>query len=142
MCLFIDKNFHKYGYQIKKAEKDIECFKILMKYPWSDCLETACMCTPVEDTYITDKVPFYGDSNVFRRWLRRIFHTDTIGGGYIHTYNAREVVKNWIGRDYTAHVYRCIIPKGTYYYIGRDTDYASECIIFREELTTQPQTFF
>lgn len=134
MCLVIDDNFHKHGYQIKKAEKDIECFKILIKYPWSDCLETACMCTPVEDAYITDNIPFYGDSNAFRRWLRRIFHTDSIGEGYIHTYTDREVVKNWIGRD-TARVYRCIIPKGTYYYVGKDEDYASECILFKEELT-------
>lgn len=134
MCLVIDDNFHKRGYQIKKAEKDIECFKILIKYPWSICLETPCMCTPIEDAYITDNIPFYGDSNVFRRWLRRIFHTDAISKGYIHTYTDREVVKNWIGRD-TACVYRCIIPKGTYYYVGKDEDYASECILFREELT-------
>ena len=137
MCLFIDDNVHKLGYQIKKAEKDIECFKILTKFPWSNCLETVCMCTPVEDAYIIDNIPFYGDSNVFRRWLRRIFHTDSIGKGYIHTYTDREVVKNWIGRD-TVRVYRCIIPKGTYYYVGQDTDYASECIIFKEELTIQP----
>lgn len=141
MCLFIDKNFHKHGYQIKKAEKDIECFKILLKYPWSHSLETACMCAPVKDSYITDNIPFYGDSNGFRRWLRRVFHTDRIGGGYIHTYNARRVVENWIARE-SAHVYRCIIPKGTYYYVGRDEDYASEYILFREELTTQPKTFF
>lgn len=72
------------------------------------------------------------------KFFRRIFHSDVIGEGYIHTFRLLSCAHNEANRltltGGKAVIFKCIIPKGTYYYQGDSVDYASECIIFKELL--------
>lgn len=113
------------------AKEDIVCYKVLIK------TKIPCVYkTPVTRTRFT-KFPLIkknfkaeGDRKVVKIPLSVGIYFE-ISIGFIHTHKNVESIKCWInsmlvcGDNYV--IFKCIIPKGTYYY-ENETEYASERI--------------
>lgn len=137
MCLYIDKEIHGSFYKIKKAKKDIVCYKVLKE-------RKGKLCTPyafyeVSPQVVKGELPMIGERSNILKFFRRIFHSNIIGEGYIHTFRlliyAQSDARGMTSFMTKPVIFKCIIPKGTYYYQGDGGDYASEHIIFKECLT-------
>ena len=104
MCLEV-RHLH-----IRKAKKDIVCYKVLYKNGNTPFMNTPFRETPKEDININWGIPYYS----------------TIKEGYIHAYKNCE----YFGKAFVTH--KAIIPKGTKYWYGIDSygkeGYASKCI--------------
>lgn len=137
MCLFIDKKIHGPLRRIKKAKEDIVCYKIL--YVHNGNLFTPYTADEVPSQIYKGELPMVSDPLKSRRFFRRIFHSDVIEEGYIHTFRVEQCALStarYFGiKGSEIRIFKCIIPKGTYYYQGTERDYASEQIIYKEELT-------
>lgn len=137
MCLFIDKKIHGPFRRIKKAKEDIVCYKILRVH--CGHLFTPYTADEIPSQIYQEEVPMVGDPLKSRRFFRRIFHSDLIEEGYIHTFRvwpcARNAAELFAKEGIKVRIFKCIIPKGTYYYQGTERDYASEQIIYKKELT-------
>ena len=136
MCLYIDKKIHGLFNRIRKAKEDIVCYKVL-------CVRGENLFTPytvdeVPSQIYEGELPMVGDPLKSRRFFRRIFHSDLIEEGYIHTFRVKQCALNatrYFERcGVETRIFECVIPKGTYYYQGTERDYASESIIFKELL--------
>ena len=136
MCLYLDKKIHGPFKRIKKAKEDIVCYKVL-------CVHDGNLYTP----YTADEVPYQiykgevpmvGDPLKSRRIFKRIFHSDVIEEGYIHTFRVEQcalsTAEHFERMGFKTRIFKCIIPKGTYYYRGTERDYASEQIVYKHEL--------
>ena len=79
------------------------------------------------------RVPFKAE--IINKWkfiLKHVFgFSEVVTDGFIHTFASAPPYYNLFWND---RVFKCIIPKGTKYFIGDDDDYASEQIIFGERL--------
>ena len=54
-------------------------------------------------------------------------YQDIIEGGFIHSYQKKKDAKRFQkSRAYRCDVVKCIIPKGTYYFIGFDVDFIQQ----------------
>lgn len=136
MCLYIDEKIHGPLKRIKKAKEDIVCYKVL-------CIRNGNLFTPytadeVPSQIYKGELPMVGEPLKSRRFFRRIFHSDLIEEGYIHTFRTEQCAHNttryFERRGIETRIFKCVIPKGTYYYQGIERDYASEYIIFKELL--------
>lgn len=138
MCLYIDKKIHGPFKRIKKAKEDIICYKILRVH-CGYYLFTPYTVSEVPSQIYKGEMPMVGDPLKSRRFFRRIFHSDLIEEGYIHTFRVEQCahrVAEWFAKEgIKVRIFKCIIPKGTYYYQGTERDYASEQIIYKQELT-------
>lgn len=78
---------------------------------------------------IQDKVPF--EATILNKFLfiwRHVFgFGKRVEDGFIHTFQEDDGYRMY-------EVFKCIIPKGTEYFIGTEKDYASERIIFLEKV--------
>ena len=137
MCLYIDEKIHGPLKRIKKAKEDIVCYKVL-------CIHNGNLFTPYTADEVPSQIykgglPMVGEPLKSRRFFRRIFHSDLIEEGYIHTFRieqcARNTTRYFERRGIKTRIFKCVIPKGTYYYQGFERDYASEQIIYKQELT-------
>ena len=137
MCLYIDREIHGPLKRIKKAKENIVCYKILRVH--CGYLFTPYTEDEVPSQIYQGEVPMVGDPLKSRRFFRRIFHSDLIEGGYIHTFRVWSCARNaaeWFAKKgIKVRIFKCIIPKGTYYYQGIERDYASEQIVYKQELT-------
>lgn len=137
MCLYIDDKIHGIFKRIKKAKEDIVCYKILHDH--CGRLFTPYTITEVPSQIYQGEVPMVGEPLKSRRFFRRIFHSDLINEGYIHTFRvwpcARNAAEWFAKKGVRVRIFKCIIPKGTYYYQGTERDYASEQIVYKQELT-------
>ena len=127
MCLVKDKRYHRHNRPLI-AEKDIVCYKKLQ--PVGDNI----YITPVLDIRVPiecvqDKVPF--EATIFNKigfiWRHVLGFSALVEGGFIHTFQRDNGYRLY-------EVFKCIIPKGTKYFVGKEDDYASERIIFLEKL--------
>lgn len=127
MCLFKDNKYHPNDRPLI-AEKDIVCYKQVDR----------CSCglykTPYTNTIIPtecikNKVPFKAKIvNKFRFFCYHILGTTSIvGDGFIHVYDYPPYQFGWM-------TFKCIIPKGTKYFIGLREDLAAKEIIFLEKV--------
>jgi len=115
----------------KRAKEDIECYKIVAFNkldgvyftPYQNCNISNDIINGKEDFKAEGKIKIRGNSDKYE-----------IGRGYIHTFiyliDAMMMMSNF--HDFL--IFRCIIPKGTYYYKGLYGDYASRKIRFIEEI--------
>lgn len=127
MCLFKDKRLHSNNRPLI-AEKDISCYKNLQQIR-SNVYITPCTYAQVPVECIQDKVPFKAvilHKLVFI-WRHVLGFSNCVEDGFIHSFQEDDG-----SRHYTQ--FKCIIPKGTKYFIGKYGDYASEQIIFEEQL--------
>ena len=134
MCLYIDKKIHGPFQRIKKAKEDIVCYKVLRDY--GDHLYTPYIFSEVSSQVYKGELPMVGECSNIRKLFRRIFHSNEIGEGYIHIFRLQSWAQGeahfLTSQKESVSLFKCIIPKGTYYYQGKYGDYASECIIFKE----------
>lgn len=131
MCLFKDKGFHSNNRPLI-AEKDIICYKKIQQVGRNAYI-TPCTYTQIPIECIQDKVPF--KAVILSRfkfiWRHILGFSDIVTDGFIHTFSS---VPLYFDLSRNNRVFKCIIPKGTIYFIGDDGDYASKQIIFVEQL--------
>lgn len=127
MCLYKDKKFHPHNRPLI-AKEDIVCYKNLNQVR-EDIYLTPYTDTQVPIECIQDKVPF--EATILHKFLFIWAHVFGFGklveDGFIHSFQTHTESRRYI-------TFKCIIPKGTKYFIGYKGDYASEQIIFVEQL--------
>ena len=118
----------------KKADKDITCYKVLIKDR-----RTGTLRAPVANyTYEPDPNKVYTAERAKRVDRKEItsgyFHT------FDHVYTANRyscVLNRWIAPNHTAVIFKCKIPKGSYYFTGIDNNnrfgFASKKLVLVEE---------
>lgn len=128
MCLYKNRMCHRHNRPLI-ADEDIVCYKLVNKS--TDGTYT----TPHTDTIvpiecIEHKVPFKAKIvNPFRFFCYHILGTTGIvGDGFIHVY--KDPQQSHCG----CITFKCIIPKGTKYFVGALNDYAAKKIVFLEEI--------
>ena len=135
MCLYKDKKHHPFNRPLI-AKEDIVCYKQL-------CVNVHnVIVTPITKVPIPRKciqknkkkrIPFKAEPlNKFMFIWKHVFgFSNEVTDGFIHTFSTEPLHYNYF---WHGHVFKCIIPKGTKYFIGDDKDYASEQIIFVDQL--------
>jgi hypothetical protein len=135
MCLIKNKKYHPFNRPLI-AEEDIVCYKQLSV----NCQNK--IITPYKRVLVPIKciqknkrkrIPFKAEIlNKFRFiWRHVLGFSNIVTDGFIHTFSLSTPYRDLF---YCDRVFKCIIPKGTKYFIGDDYDYASEQIIFVEQL--------
>ena len=121
MCLYKDKKKHPFNRPLV-ADKDIVCFKQLQINWITNDYRTPCTYSRVPIECLKKKIPFKAEIfNKFRFiWRHILGFSNVVTGGFIHShvYNPSS--------SFLYDTFKCIIPKGTKYFIGVDHDYASE----------------
>lgn len=118
-----------------KAKKDIVCYKLFLSHDSLDSMKTLYMdyyvkkptegCpTVMDDTNVPLRISQYGYLHPLHR----------ISSGMIHAYQTE--IRALANRFHTfkRHTYKCIIPKGTLYYIGIDGDICAKKMLVIEEV--------
>ena len=136
MCLIKDKRHHPFNRPLI-AEEDIVCYKLLQINHFKSEIVTPYTKIPVPIKCIQEidkRIPFKAEiSNKFEFiWRHVLGFSNIVGNGFIHTFS-KELPDDCICS--CEGVFKCIIPKGTKYFVGeRESQYASEQIIFGERL--------
>ena len=136
MCLTKDKKHHPFNRPLV-ADKDIVCYKVLTQdLPGGppDEFLTPFQLEPIRmSVYLNCQIPFiaWDDSKFCSFWRHKLGFSRVVESGFIHTYRDRHSIP-FVRYEF---VFKCIIPKGTEYFIGTDHDYASKRIIFLEKLS-------
>ena len=134
MCLVKNKKYHPFNRPLI-AKEDIVCYKQLY-INCQNILVTPIRKIPVPIKCIQKnkrkRIPFKAEIfNKFKFILGHVIgFSPVVTDGFIHTYSSVPSSYN-LFRD---RIFKCIIPKGTKYFVGEDGDYASEQIIFAEQL--------
>lgn len=126
------------------AEEDIVCYKVVKESKAEGCP----YMTPYEESLIHEKA-IKGIWMFVAHGIKKIEESNSlntsydIGEGYIHTYKYLPHGKYMneymeLHHDGEFHLFECIIPRGTEYYVGSDlngfTSYASERIKFVKKI--------
>jgi len=134
MCLISKR------YSAKIALKDIECYKIVT-VSWNDDYFTPCTHTKVPVKVVFGEKEFVANGFITRTKLKATNNKGKteVEGGVIHTFSklneAKKQIKDLIMFDGKGHrLFECIIPRGTRYFVGEYSDYASKRIRFIEEI--------
>lgn len=132
MCLYKDKKHHPFNRPLM-AKEDIVCYKVLRINYITNVFVTLYTYSIVPKEYLKNKVSFKAEIlNKFRFICRHVLGlSNIVTDGFIHTYLSEPP---YYGLRFCECVFKCIIPKGTKYFIGEHGDYASEQIIFVEQL--------
>ncbi len=131
MCLYKDKKHHPFNRPLV-AEKDIVCYKQLY-LNCANMLVTSCrhILVPIKciQKNKRKRVPFKAEIvEKFRFFCCHVLGTSGIvNDGFIHVYTYPR--QNWGNITF-----KCIIPKGTKYFIGLKHDLAAKEIIFLERV--------
>lgn len=127
MCLTINRKSHK-----QTAKRDIVVYKIVEQVVFSKRLRTPYQFTPIK---IGEKY-----DSIIRLYNDGIEYIVTKA---LHSLKTRkeaiEAAKDITGCNYDQHIVRCVIPKGSEYYVGKFYDwngYASSSIIYKEIIKT------
>ena len=142
MCLIIKK-----GQRYRIAKEDIPCYKIIKKLIYrvgysEDTIYSYIYCSPyqarrISNAEVEGKIPYDAYTPFTGGFL--INGERAIGAGAIHTYAKLYNPLLISAANESLEEYKCIIPKGTKYYVGKDQSgcesYASERIIFKEKLS-------
>jgi len=127
MCLVKDPKHHLFNRPLI-AKEDIVCYKQLDKI--RNTYITPCTSSRVPIECIQGKVPFKATilNKIKFIWKHVLGLSDVVTDGFIHSHVYVH------DPSFLFVTFKCIIPKGTKYFIGIDRDYASEQIIFVERL--------
>ena len=94
----------------KKAENDIECYKVL-KYD-----QNGILSSPFQESFKWEVGKEYKDERA------KLLYRGEVNEGYFHSYNSYMTAFNACVNDFNSKrrliIARCIIPKGTYFYQG------------------------
>ena len=131
MCLVIKKSKHPRG-EAKTAKRNIVCYKVLKCN--DDMFFTPVLWVSVSH-YILSNEDFVADRFV-DKMDDLVFENEVHYG--IHSYRNifitlfRLARMKRVSKDY--FIYKCIIPKGSRYWIGHKFEYASDRIRFKKKL--------
>ncbi len=127
MCLSKDYIIHTHNRPII-AKEDIVCYKEVHKSIIDGAYITPYTTTIVPIECIENRVPFKAKiTKIFRFFCDHVLGTSSIvKDGFIHVYT---YPPKWCPIKF-----KCIIPKGTKYFIGLHYDLAAKEIIFLEEI--------
>lgn len=135
MCLIKNKKHHPFNHPLI-AKEDITCYKEL-RVNFANILITphTNVVVPIKCVQKNKRkrIPFKAEIlNKFKFiWRHVLGFSNIVEDGFIHTFSLSIPHRDLF---YCNRVFKCIIPKGTKYFIGEDNDYASEQIIFVEQL--------
>lgn len=132
MCLIKNPSAHKHNRPLI-AKENIICYKFLKYWKKYDEYYTSVQNEGVPNKCIKEKVPFKAPIlNIFKFiWNHILGNKYIVEEDFIHTYiKIHKVVLEPCDRI----IFKCIISKGTLYYVGIDNDYASRQIIFLEPI--------
>jgi len=128
MCLYSSKE------NANIAEEDIVCYKVLYQpYIFVKHYLTPYQYIEISNDIIDGKSYFIakGEGNViYDDKSRKYLVTD----GYIHTYANLNMAEESLYLTANMVIFKCIIPKGTKFYVGWREDYASEKIKFIKKI--------
>lgn len=115
MCLLSKWRFPK------KAKEDIICYKCLVRL--DDDSKQSSLYTPIMYTEVDINKPLKAEGSSFT-----LFNDGHIKGeGYIHVYAYENILSPLL--------FKCIIPKGTYYHESFDgSTFCAKQIIFLEQI--------
>ena len=127
MCLVKNKKYHPFNRPLI-AKEDIVCYKKLGQ-DGENIYTTPCTDTQVPIECIQNKIPFKAQIlSKFKFIWKHVFGFGRfVEDGFIHSFQEDDGYSNYA-------VFKCIIPKGTKYFVGYDGVYASEQIVFIEQL--------
>jgi hypothetical protein len=116
----------------KIAERDIVCYKVLSY--WHGKYYTPVMGKKVKDAVLTGRRLFRG--GLFRQ-KRKFTNYISIEGGYVHVYSTlMNCHRYWFCGG--CRYYKCIIPKGTEYWVNDDgKEFAARKIRFVERVVLE-----
>lgn len=134
MCLIKDKKYHPFNKPLV-ADEDIVCYKVLAQFITDppDVFRTPFQFDPIRvQLYINCQIPFvaWGDIELCSFLKHKLGLSRIVESGFIHTFRGKHSIKI-LKHEF---VFKCIIPKGTEYFIGTNNDYASKKIIFLEKI--------
>jgi hypothetical protein len=135
MCLVKDNKYHPCNRPLI-AEENILCYKVLTQVLTGgspDEFLTPYQLEPIRmSVYLNCRIPFiaWDDSKLCSFWRHKLGFSRIVESGFIHTFRVEHAIRV---NKYES-VFKCIIPKGTKYFVGINNDYASERIIFLEKL--------
>lgn len=126
MCLYSKTNISLI------AEEDIECYKLVFsKEGYSTKYQSVCEMFPYKEGLIKSK----GNKII---WHNQYNNTYTIDEGFLHTFTSIYFAKKK-GYCYD-EILRCIIPKGSKYFISDDgKEYASDKLLVCESVYINPK---
>jgi hypothetical protein len=136
MCLIKNKKYHPFNRPLI-TEEDIVCYKQLyVNYKNEIVTPYTKILVPIKCIQKNTKkrIPFKAEIvNKFKFIWRHVFgFSNVVTDGFIHTFSSAPPYYNLGWGD---RVFKCVIPKGTKYFIGEcEDEYASEQIIFGERL--------
>lgn len=136
MCLFKDRKHHPFNRPLI-AEEDIVCYKHLYINGLNELITPHTRVrVPVKciQKNVKKRIPFKAEIlNKFQFiWRHKLGFSNIVTDGFIHTFS---LVPPYNNRFWGDRIFKCIIPKGTKYFIGKGgNEYASEQIIFKEQL--------
>lgn len=127
MCLFKDGKYHPHNRPLI-AEEDIVCYKKVFG-PINGKYITPYTDTIIPTECIENKVPFKAKIvQKFRFfWNHILGMSNIVDDGFIHIYT-------YPAQEFRHTTFKCIIPKGTKYFIGEGVDLASKKIVFLERV--------
>jgi hypothetical protein len=141
MCLLVKK-----GERYRIAKEDIPCYKVVKKLNYrigysDDTFYVYCspyQTRKIFNDEVEGKIPYCANSKFNRGYISNGHRG--IGEGAVHTYVNPYNLATPISYELnTLEEFKCVIPKGTKYYVGKDQtgrdSYASERIIFREKIS-------
>lgn len=133
MCLYKDKKHHPFNRPLV-AEEDIICYKQLETVYLTDRYVTPYTYSMVPTDCLNEKVPFKAEiiNKAQFIWRHILGFSNVVTDGFIHS-----CVDN-LPPCFPHTTFKCIIPKGTKYFVGEHRDYASEQIIFVEQFRNKP----
>lgn len=130
MCLFKNLKIHP-NLRPLRAKSDIVCFKVLIKTSKKFITPNQGMEISLDCLY--HKQPLKASILSYFRFFK--YHIlgkrGIVTDGFIHTHETLNL-SIYAPEYYT--IFKCIIPKGTWYYRGLANQYASRKIIFLEQL--------
>jgi hypothetical protein len=128
MCLITDQK------KWLKAEEDIVCYKLLQKGNYDLCGRKCFFRTPYRWYYLSDSI-ISGKCCLRAFSILPDFHSSPwksfreINRGAIHAFIDKDAAKAHMSY-YCNTLFECIIPKGTKYAIGTDSDICAKKIKF------------
>lgn len=140
MCLSIK-------YSGKIAKHNITCYKVLLCR--DNIVETPAMRAMVPAACLAGEKPYTPEFIPSEDDLKQDIVCGIIGEGFIHTFIFRLIArltcdlikkrdKEYYYEQEVPMIWKCIIPKGTYYFEGHDDTghqcYASRKIIFKKRI--------
>lgn len=129
MCLFKKRQFPK------RSDSDIVVYKVLLIASFSYNIFHRDYVTPFRYKSVDINKPQIANDYLYTKFIKSIF-SKNIEEGFIHAYSEYNKVLDLFERKkkeiFKPCIFKCIIPKGTYYYEGSCGEIACRKLIYNK----------